>query len=115
MTSAPKLPGTTAALPPNSRYARVEVTTRTTRAGEKIPHFRRRFIASEDHFQTIEVHTVIEGERPDNLAARFLGEPEQWWRVADANGVTRPEELTDTPGRRVRVTLPEGMSGGGGA
>jgi hypothetical protein len=104
-----------APFPPNSRYAGVEITTFTTRAGEEIPHLRRRFIAPEERFQTVAVHGVVEGERPDTVAARFLGDAEQWWRLADANGVARPEELTDTPGRRVRVTLPEGMSGGGGA
>lgn len=104
-----------AALPPNSRYATVETTAYTTAAGETVVYFRRRFIASEDRFQTIEEHTVIERERPDTLAARFLGDAEQSWRLADANGVLRPEELTDTPGRTVRITLPEGMTGGPGA
>lgn len=94
-----------------SRYANVEITSYTTPLGETVRYFRRRFIAPPERFQTIEVHTVLEGERPDTLAARFLGDPEQSWRLADANGVMRPEELTETPGRTVRITLPEGMSG----
>jgi hypothetical protein len=106
---------TLAPVPPTSRYAAVEVASHTTASGETVRHLRRRFIASPDRFQTIEEHTVIEGERPDRLATRFLGDPEQWWRLADANGVMRPEELTDTPGRIVRITLPEGMAGEFGA
>jgi hypothetical protein len=98
-----------APFPPSSRYAAVETAAHTTSTGETVMHLRRRFIAPTDRFQTLEEHAVVEGERPDTLATRFLGDPEQWWRVADANGVLRPEELTDTPGRTVRITLPEGM------
>lgn len=93
----------------------METTAHTTATGETVMHFRRRFIAPVERFQTIEEHTVVEGERPDILAARFLGDPEQSWRLADANGVLRPEELTETPGRTVRITLPEGMLGAPGA
>jgi hypothetical protein len=104
-----------AALPPNSRYVAIEVAAHTTEAGRTVMHFRRRFIAPADRFQTIAEHTVVEGERPDTLAAQFLGDAEQSWRLADANGVLRPEELTDTPGRTLRITLPEGVTGATGA
>jgi hypothetical protein len=106
---------TLAALPPTSRYANVETTEHTTPQGETVRHFRRRFIPPVERFQTIAEHTVIEGERPDTLAAQALGDPEQSWRLADANGVMRPEEMTDTPGTVVRITLPEGMVGAPGA
>lgn len=106
---------TLAALPPGSRYAATELRPYTTASGRTVMHFRRRFISPTDRFQTIEEHAVVEGERPDTLAARFLGDPEQSWRLADANGVLRPEEMTDTPGRTVRITLPEGMTGAFGA
>jgi hypothetical protein len=103
------------ALPPTSRYAAVVTAVHQGPDGEELIHFRRRFIPPADRFQTIEEHTVIEGQRPDTLAARFLGDPESWWRICDANGVMRPEELTETPGRRIRITLPEGMAGAAGA
>ncbi len=54
-----------------------------------------------------------DGERLDLIAARYLGDPEQSWRQCDANGAVRPEELEEV-GRRVRITLPEGIPGGGG-
>ncbi|HZT57821.1 MAG TPA: LysM domain-containing protein, partial [Pyrinomonadaceae bacterium] len=53
-------------------------------------------------------HTVTQGERLDQIAAQYLGDPEQFWRICDANGALRPEELLET-GRRVRLTLPEGV------
>ena len=40
------------------------------------------------------------------FAAQYLGDPEQFWRIADANGVTAPETLTDEAGTIVRITLP---------
>ena len=38
-------------------------------------------------------YTVVAGDRLDNLAARHLGDPEQSWRICDANGAMRPEAL----------------------
>jgi len=97
--------------PPSSRYHGVETTSHTTPSGEEIVHLRRRFIPPPERYQLLHEHTVTEGERPDVLAAQFVGDPEQSWRLADANAVLSPEELTDTPGRRVRITLPEGIPG----
>jgi hypothetical protein len=54
---------------------------------------------------------VTNGERPDTLAALHMDDPEQFWQVCDANLVDRPNDLTDTPGRVVRITLPAGIPG----
>jgi hypothetical protein len=48
----------------------------------------------------------VEGERLDNLTARYLGDPTQFWRVCDANEVFRPDELTETPGRTIDIAMP---------
>ena len=56
-------------------------------------------------------HSVTEGERLDSITAQYLGDPEQFWRVCDANGAVRPEELIETVGRKLRITLPEGIPG----
>lgn len=48
------------------------------------------------------------GERPDLLAQRFYGDPGQWWRIADANPVVDPRELTDEAGRIVEIPEPGG-------
>jgi hypothetical protein len=47
------------------------------------------------------------------LGARHLGDAELWWRLADANGVVDPRDLTEPVGRRLRITLPEGVPGPG--
>jgi len=44
-----------------------------------------------------------------------LGDPELFWRVCDANRAMRPDELTETIGRRLRITLPEGIPATPGA
>ncbi len=102
---------TPAPFPPTSRYHLVGTALHTTPIGEEIIHLRRRFIPPPDRFHLLQEHTVTEGERHDTLAALFLGDPEQFWRLCDANGVLQPEELAETPGRRVRITLPEGIPG----
>jgi hypothetical protein len=59
----------------------------------------------------LQEHVVTEGDRLDNIAAKYLGDPEQFWRVCDANGAMLPDELIETIGRRLRITLPEGVPG----
>jgi len=44
--------------------------------------------------------TVGAGERSDLVAARVLGDPYAWWRLADANPHVDVDGL-DTPGRRL--------------
>ena len=79
--------------------------------GKTVVYLRRRFVPSPQRFQLLQLHTVTEGERLDNITARYLGDPEQFWRVCDANNAMRPQELTETIGRQVRITLPEGITG----
>ncbi|HEY1910201.1 MAG TPA: hypothetical protein VGG73_04725 [Vicinamibacterales bacterium] len=94
-----------------SRYYGIEVSTLTKADGTEIVYLQRRFLPSPDRFQLLQEHVVTQGERLDNIAATFLGDPELFWRLADANGAMRPEELVETVGRRIGVTLPEGISG----
>ena len=49
--------------------------------------------------------------RLDDMYRRSLGDPEQFWRLCDANGAIRPDELTETIGATVRITLPQGIPG----
>ena len=51
---------------------------------------------------------VAEGDRLDIVTARTLGDPEQYWRIADANNTLNPCELTDEVGRRIRIPVPQG-------
>jgi len=98
-------------LPPTSRYASVEDKTLPLADGTSVPYLGRRLVPHPDRFATLTEHVVQQGERPDLVAHRYLGDPEQFWRLCDANGCLRPEELTERPGARIRITLPLGIPG----
>ena len=97
--------------PITSRYYSVERVELETPDGRKIVYLRRRFVPPADRFDLLQEHVVTEGERLDNITAEYLGDPEQFWRLCDANNAVRPDELTEEIGRRLRITLPEGIPG----
>ena len=97
--------------PPNSRYAQTPVTTLIATDGRMVAYLRRRFVPPPERFALLREHTVVQGDRLDTLAAAHLGDPLLFWRICDANGAIRPEALTETVGRRLRITLPEGVPG----
>jgi len=67
-----------------------------------------RFLPPAGAGTTLLEHTVTQGDRLDNLTARYLGDPTAFWRVCDANGALRPDELVEEIGRRIRIALPDG-------
>jgi predicted NBD/HSP70 family sugar kinase len=93
-----------------SRYSKLEQIMITTvdpdGAARTVTCVRRRFLPGTAGQTTLVEHLVVDGERLDNLAARYLGDPTQFWRVCDANEVFRPDELTETPGRTIDIALP---------
>ena len=97
--------------PPTSRYHDIEVAQLELPDGRTISYLRRRFIPPPERHMLLREHVVHEGERLDQVAATYLGDPEQFWRVADANGAVAPEDLTRDAGRRLRITLPAGVPG----
>lgn len=97
--------------PPTSRYHNTDTATLAQRDGSELVYLKRRFLPSADNFSLLQEHVVTQGERLDNIAARYLGDPLQFWRVCDANNVMNPPELTAEIGRRIRITMPEGIPG----
>ena len=95
--------------PENSRYRGIATATLQAR-GQTMVYLRRRFIPSPDQLTPIQQHTVKQGERLDNLSAQFLGDPELYWRLCDAKGAMRPEEL-ELPGITLTIALQEGLPG----
>jgi hypothetical protein len=107
-TPAPN-PVATPLFSPTSRYYGIATATLTTPDGKTIVYLTRRFVPSADRFALLQLHTVTQGERLDNIANRFLGDPQAYWRICDANNAMRPAEMTETLGRQLRITLPEGI------
>jgi hypothetical protein len=95
---------------PTSRYYSIETTIYETTDGKVIRYLYRRFLPPLDRFTAIQEHLVTEGDRLDNITARYLGDAEQFWRICDANPVQQPEQLEEL-GRRIHITLPEGIPG----
>lgn len=93
-----------------SRYAKLERATMTVAdpdgTARTVTYVRRRFVPGAAGQTTLVEHTVTDGERPDTLTARYLGDPLQFWRVCDTNDVLRPDELTQTPGRVIEISMP---------
>lgn len=76
-------------------------TTRTVR------YVQRRIIPPAGNALTVIEHTVTAGDRIDNITARYLGDPTAFWMLCDANNVMRPNDLTDNPGRIIKIVLPQ--------
>lgn len=97
---------------PTSRYYGLDTTTMTGPDGTAIIYLRRRFVPAPGTFQLLQYHTVAQNERLDAVAAQYLSDPELFWQIADANAAMRPEDLVAKVGRRLRITLPQGITGG---
>lgn len=95
--------------PPTSRYHNIETTTYKSVNDKEIIHLKRRLVPAPERFSLLQEHLVVEGDRLDNITARYLGDPLQFWRVCDANAAMNPADLTAEIGRRLRITLPEGF------
>ena len=90
---------------PTSRYYEIENAVATLPDGREIVYKRRRFLPRPAELQPLGAETVSSGDRLDLVAARALGDPEQFWRVCDANGALDPADLIE-PGRRLTIPMP---------
>lgn len=100
---------TPSSYPRTSRYYSVQTAVYTTADGTQIPYLTRRFLPDPNTLTAINTYQVKTGDRIDVLSYRFLGDPTQWWQLADANPTLDPRDLTATPGESLRITLPGGM------
>ncbi|MFC5742696.1 LysM domain-containing protein [Dyella tabacisoli] len=96
---------------PNSRYYGVPTQRATTADGRTVTCLVRRVVPQPAVFATMQIITLRDGDRLDRLAGQYLGDPLLFWRLCDANGVVRPDELTETAGASLRITLPAGIPG----
>jgi hypothetical protein len=69
----------------------------------------RRFPPSPGSSRTLAEHAITRGDRLDLVAATYLGDPRQFWRICDANLAIHPRDLT-APGRiggTLRIPVPQ--------
>jgi hypothetical protein len=93
-----------------SRYYGLATAT-ILQQGRPIAYVLQRFVPQPERFQLLQQHTVMQGERLDNITATYLGDPTLFWRVCDANRAMRPWKLVETVGRKLRITMPDGITG----
>ena len=96
--------------PVTSRYYGIDTAQFVIAPGQIVTYLRRRFSPDGTQAVVFTEHLVTQGERLDNITARYLGDPEQFWQVCDANTAMRPEDLTAETriGSRLRIPLPQG-------
>lgn len=94
-----------------SRYYGIATSRLTQADGSVAVYVQRRFLPFPENFAALQIVTIAAGDRLDNVAARYLGDPHQSWRLCDANGAMQPEALVAEPGATLLITMPEGVPG----
>ena len=89
-----------------SRYYLVPNAVYETAEGDHIAYKRRRFLPQGDEIPLLSLVSIAAGDRLDVIAARTLGDAEQFWQVCDANNCLNPFDLTAEVGATLRVPTP---------
>jgi nucleoid-associated protein YgaU len=104
--------GTGAPTSTSSRYYGARVLQYQPASGATVMYLARRIIPQASTYTALRGYVVAEGDRLDNLAAKFLGDPLLYWMICDANGTRDPDELTAQPGRTIVIPLAAGIPAG---
>jgi hypothetical protein len=91
---------------PNSRYYDSPILIFTGPDGRELPYVSRRFAPQGQDMPLLMEVTTTQDDRLDLIATRTLGDPEQSWRICDANNAMNPADLAVPAGRRLRVPVP---------
>jgi hypothetical protein len=87
-----------------SRYNECGDASIGTPDNKTIKYKKRRFIPKERESQIVilEIDTVS-GDRIDLISFKYLGDPEQFWKLCDMNGVMHPLALTNEFGKPIKI------------
>lgn len=83
-----------------SRYEHTDTKEHTTDDGRVIRFKALRLIPPTPRLTG---HVVDEGERIDHVAFHEVGDPERFWRIADANVVIDARDTVAEPGRVIDI------------
>lgn len=75
-----------------SRYANVPTYEATDRRGRRVVALT---VADKPQQTLLGEHLLKEGQRLDHLANFYLEDPNGFWRIAEINGATLPDELAE--------------------
>jgi len=104
--------GTGGPTKPSSRYYGYAVKTATRADGRQVAYLQRRIVPQPQVYTVLQQYVVVDGDRLDNLAARFLGDPLLFWMICDANGVVDPDELTAQVGSTIQIPIASAVPAG---
>lgn len=93
--------------PPTSRYCGIPTSTIVLPDGNMEVFLQRRFLPPLGQTRSLR-HLVAQGERLDHIAYKYLSDPEQFWRIADANTKMDADKLL-TAGSRIRIPIDTGF------
>lgn len=96
----------TISYPANSRYANCTQASYVAPDGRTIAYVAQRIMPAPERFTPMALHRVIAAERVDLVADRYYGDPEQFWRVCDANRVVWPPDAVSRVDQQVVIPLP---------
>ena len=101
--------------PQSSRYHALKVLKTKLPNGREVAYVERRFLPPHEYLEVVDEHVVSEGERIDNVAAHYFGDPELFWRLCDGNFELDPSKVTTEVLRKLNITLPPDAQGLGNA
>jgi hypothetical protein len=91
----------------NSRYYNLETATYISSDGKQIAYKRRRFLPKGESLPLLTETKVEQSDRLDMITNRTIGDPEQFWRVGDANDAMDADKLIEKPGKWLKVPVPQ--------
>lgn len=96
---------------PNSRYATTQMRTYLMPDGREVSYSARRLLPRPDQVKPLAMYRHDRDRRIDDVANSFYGDPEQYWRICDANLVSWPPDATATADATLVIPLPMEISG----
>lgn len=90
-----------------SRYYQIADAIYTAADGREVAYKQRRFLPPGASHQLLAEVAVAQNERLDLVTFRTLGDPVQFWRIADANNAVNPFDLEQPTGQTLRVPVPQ--------
>jgi hypothetical protein len=97
---------------PSSRYYGDAQQFYTLANGVQVAYLQRRIIPQAGVYTSLQSYAVSAGDRLDNLAYKFFGDPILFWMICDANSAVDPGELTAVPGFSIEIPLAAGIPPG---
>ena len=97
---------------PNSRYYGTPIEYYTRSDGTQVAYLQRRIIPQPAIYTSLQNYVIVDGDRLDNLSAKYLASPFLYWTICDANGASDPDELTAQVGSTIQIPLASGIPSG---